>query len=79
MKKIDEIIEQVESGKILPEEAYEQIIKIFNIYGCFNIDDIKEVYEIGRNHEKNKSTCTGEEIKLTWLRAYILNGKIKWK
>lgn len=44
----------------------------------FTGEEIKEVYELGRIHEKKGSDCTGEIIRDTWVRAHILNKNIKW-
>ena len=45
----------------------------------FSADDIKEVYEIGRMHEKNGSDCTSEQIKNAWVRADDLYKNLKFE
>lgn len=67
------------NDNVSAEETLEKILEIFEESGSFDIDDIKDVYEIGRAHEKNKSTCTSDEIREAWLESNRMYRYIKWE
>lgn len=79
MDQFNDILDKVDSKEITPEQGYKLIRKLIETTGFFTADDIKYVYELGRVHQKNKSVCTSEEIKHSWLQADRLNRNIKWE
>lgn len=74
-----ELLTKVAKGEIAPEKAQNELWNLFSVMGSFSIDDIKDVYNIGRAHEINKSDCTATEIGEAWLKADELNRNIKWE
>lgn len=54
-------------------------VDLASVVGSFSSDDIKEVYEIGRGHEKNRSDCTSEMIKKAWGKADNMYKNINWE
>ena len=54
-------------------------VDLASVLGSFSSDDIKEVYEIGRGHEKNRSDCTSEMIKKAWGKADNMYKNINWE
>ena len=74
-----ELLTKVANGEISPKDAQTELLNLFSIMGSFSADDIKEVYEIGRAHENNKSDCTSQMIKDAWVRADDLYRNIKWE
>ena len=93
MKVVDEIIESLHNGvsrndkgfrdncekliqELLEKDRVEQL-KLHLVSGCFTADNIKDVYDIGRAHEKNNSDCTSDIIKEAWVKANDLYHNLK--
>lgn len=74
-----ELLTKVANGELTPEKAQAELWNLFSVMGSFSIDDIKEVYNIGRAHELNGSDCTATEIGNAWLKADDWNRNIKWE
>ena len=66
------------NGNVSAEETLKKILEIFEESGSFDVDDIKDAYEIGRAHEKNNSTCTSDEIRKAWLYSNQMYRYLKW-
>ncbi len=54
------------------------LVKNMHDSPIFSIDDIKEVYDIGRAHELNGVECTSSEIGKIWTKVDYFNRNIKW-
>lgn len=81
MKQQDQlknIIEQAKEGKITYETAFKGMIKIFDEIGCFTVEDIELVYEMGRNAGKKKNVFAAKEIGEAFLRANKLFFHLKY-
>jgi len=74
-----ELLTKVAKGELSPKDAQAELLNLFSVMGSFSADDIKEVYEIGRAHEKNKSDCTSQMIKDAWIMGDDLYRNIKWE
>ena len=74
-----ELLTKVATGELSPKDAQTELLNLFSVMGSFSIDDIKEVYNIGRAHELNGSDCTATNIGETWLKADDWNRDIKWE
>lgn len=82
MKQQDQlkiIIEQVKEGRIIYEDAFKQMIKIFDKIGCFTVDDIELVYMMGRKAGKKKKAFTEKEVGEAFLKANKLFFHLKWE
>ena len=78
MDKLKEIKEKYVSKEITSDEAVRQMFELFDEVGCFDGDVIKEVYEIGRSHERNGSDCTSEMIRNAWVWSDKIYRNLKW-
>ena len=74
-----ELLTKVANGEVNPKDAQTELWNLFSVMCSFSADDIKEVYEIGRVHEKNQSDCTSQIIKDAWVSADGLYRNIKWE
>jgi hypothetical protein len=79
MDQFNDILDNVDNKETTPEHGYTLIRELVETTGFFTADDIKYAYELGRIHQKNKSDCTSEEIKDSWLQADRMNRNIKWE
>jgi len=61
------------------KEHLQEQLQLHVVSGCFSGDDLKEVYELGRTHEKNKSGVTGDDIKEVWINADKCVNDIEWE
>lgn len=78
MCRLLELKEQYDNNEITSDVFICKLFEYFNDVGCFNGDDIKYIYELGRTHEKNMSDCTGETIKEVFIWSNKLDRNIKW-
>lgn len=79
--EISNLINDIYNHKISRKEANKKLIIMLcndNKKISFTADDIKEVYELGRAHEKNNSDCTSDMIKTAWIKACKW-AKLKWE
>ena len=82
MKQQDQlkiIIEQAKEGRIIYEDAFKQMIKIFDKIGCFTVDDIELVYMMGRKVGKKKKAFTESRLVKHFLKANKLFFHLKWE
>lgn len=73
-----ELLKKVASGELKPEHVQSELKILYTNSGTFTIDDIEEVYNIGRAHQKNKSTITSKDIAEAWLNADSSHRNIIW-
>jgi len=74
------IIKNARNGKITYEEAFNQMNELFDRIGCFNIDDIKLAFEIGRvNGRKRKHYMSADDIVNAFIEADRLSRNLKFE
>jgi hypothetical protein len=68
--ELNRIVDSAKSGEISYEVAFNQIFELFDIVGCFSVDDIEQVYDMGRSAGKKKNALNSKDVGAAFLRAY---------